>query len=137
MIRTYTELIKLPTFEERFRYLKLSGKIGRETFGLDRYLNQVFYRSQRWKSVRDQVIIRDNGWDLGAEGCAINGRVIVHHMNPLTLLDIETDSEYLLNPEYLICTSDLTHNIIHYGNEERLFQAPVERTQYDTCPWRR
>lgn len=135
-IRTYTELIKLPTFEERLRYLKLSGQVGRETFGLDRYLNQIFYRSQRWKSVRDQVIIRDNGYDLGIEGCGINGRVIVHHMNPLTLDDIESDSEYLLSPEFLICTSDLTHNVIHYGNEERLFDVPIERKPFDTCPWR-
>jgi hypothetical protein len=125
------------TFEERLRYLKLDGKIGRETFGLDRYLNQIFYRSQRWKSARDKVIIRDDGLDLGAKGCSINGRVIVHHMNPLLVSDIENDSEFLLDPEYLISVSELTHNVIHYGNEERLFNIPIERKPNDTCPWRR
>jgi len=129
--------MSFPTFEERLRYLKLDGKIGQETFGLDRYLNQVFYRSQRWKSARDRVIIRDNGLDLGAIGCLINGRVIVHHMNPLLISDIENDSEFLLDPEYLISVSELTHNVIHYGNEERLFNAPIERKPNDTCPWRR
>ena len=99
IIRTYSELIKLPTFEERFRYLQLNGVVGKETFGFDRYMNQVFYRSQRWKEIRDQIIIRDNGCDLGIEDRAIYGPVIIHHMNPLSSDDIEKESAYLLNPE--------------------------------------
>jgi len=136
-IKTYTELSRLGTFEERFRYLRLNGSVGKETFGFDRYLNQIFYRSQKWKSVRDFVIIRDKGCDLGIEGYEINGRVIIHHMNPITLQDIERESEFLLDPEYLITTIHNTHNAIHFGDENLLIKAPVERTQYDTCPWRR
>lgn len=136
-IRTYSELITLPTFEERFQYLKLNGVVGKSTFGFDRYLNQVFYRSQRWKKIKDQIIIRDNGCDLGIEGREIYGRIIVHHMNPLLIEDIENESEYLLNPEYLICTLHNTHNAIHYGDENLLIKAPIERTLNDTCPWRR
>lgn len=136
IIRTYSELIKLPTFEDRFRYLQLNGVVGKETFGFDRYMNQVFYRSQRWKEIRDQIIIRDNGCDLGIEDRAIHGRVIIHHMNPLSFDDIEKESAYLLNPEYLICVTHNTHNAIHYGDENLLIKAPVERSRYDTCPWR-
>lgn len=137
IIRSYSELILLPTFEERFRYLRLSGSVGKETFGFDRYMNQIFYRSQKWKSIRDYVIIRDNGCDLGVEGYEINGRVIIHHMNPITLRDIEYESEFLLDPEYLICTIHNTHNAIHFGDENLLFKAPIERKANDTCPWRR
>lgn len=136
-IRTYSELIKLPTFEERFEYLKLNGSVGRDTFGFDRYLNQIFYKSQKWLSVRDQVIIRDNGCDLGMEGYEIHGRILIHHMNPITLRDLETESDFLLDPEYLISTVHNTHNAIHYGDENLLYKAPVERTRFDTCPWRR
>ena len=136
-IRTYSELITLPTFEERFRYLQLSGKIGDETFGFDRYLNQRLYRSQKWMSIRDQIIIRDNGCDLGVEGHDIYGKIIVHHMNPITLKDIEKESEFLFDPEYLICVTHNTHNAIHYGDESLLISAPIERTKNDTCPWRR
>lgn len=136
-IRTYSELIKLPTFEERFEYLKLNGAVGRDTFGFDRYLNQIFYKSQKWLSVRDQVIIRDNGCDLGMEGYEIHDRILIHHMNPITLRDLETESDFLLDPEYLISTVHNTHNAIHYGNENLLYKAPVERTRFDTCPWRR
>lgn len=136
-IKTYSELIKLPTFEERFRYLRLGGFVGQETFGFDRYLNQVFYRSQKWKSIRDYVIIRDHGCDLGVEGYEIHGRVIIHHMNPITLQDIERESEFLLDPEYLISTVHNTHNAIHYGDESLLITAPIERRANDTCPWRR
>lgn len=136
-IKTYSELIRLPTFEERFRYLSIKGVVGRETFGFDRYLNQIFYRSQRWKSVRDQVIIRDNGCDLGVEGYEIHSRVIIHHMNPITVKDIEHESEFLIDPEYLICTVHNTHNAIHFGDEGLLIKAPIERTPNDTCPWRR
>lgn len=135
-IRTYSELIKLKSFEERFEYLKLSGEVGKETFGFDRYLNQVFYRSQKWKAIRDRIIVRDNGCDLGMEGYEIHGRIIIHHMNPLTITDIETESEFLLDPEFLISTIHRTHNAIHYGNENLLVKGPVERSKNDTCPWR-
>lgn len=137
IIRTYTELSRLPTFEERYRYLRLTGQVGKETFGFDRYLNQVFYRSQRWKQIRDEVILRDNGCDLGVEGYEIHGRIIIHHMNPITLEDIERESIYLLDPEFLICTVHNTHNAIHYGDENLLITAPIERTKHDTCPWRK
>lgn len=135
-VKRYSELITLPTFEERFRYLKLDGKVGEDTFGFDRYLNQVFYRSQKWKSIRDYVIVRDNGCDLAVEGYEIHGRILIHHMNPISLKDLETESEFLLDPEYLITTVHNTHNAIHYGDESLLFTVPVERTKNDTCPWK-
>ena len=137
IIRTYSELIKLPTFEERFQYLKLDGDVGVETFGFDRYLNQAFYSSDEWKSIRNQVIIRDNGCDLGIEGREIYKRIIIHHMNPITKEDLLYRTEYLLNPEYMICTMKNTHDAIHYGDENLLFTEPVERKPNDTCPWRR
>lgn len=136
IIRCYSELITLPTFEERFAYLQLNGQVGRDTFGFDRYLNQVFYRSQRWKRIRNEVIIRDNGCDLGVEGYDIHERIIIHHMNPITIRDIELESEYLLNPEYLICTIHNTHNALHYGDERLIVKAPIERRPNDTCPWK-
>lgn len=136
-IRTYSELIKIPTFEERYRYLRLYGVVGKDTFGFDRYLNQLFYTSDLWRSIRDQVIIRDNGCDLGLEGYDIFDRIIVHHMNPITVEDLEKESDYLLNPEFLISTSFNTHNAIHYGDERLLMTAPIERSINDTCPWRR
>lgn len=135
-IRTYSELITLSTFEERFKYLQLNGQVGESTFGFDRYMNQVFYRSQKWKSIRDFVIIRDCGCDLGVEGYDIHGKIIIHHMNPLSMRDIETESDFLLNPDFLICTTHNTHNAIHYGDENLLVTAPIERTKNDTCPWR-
>lgn len=137
IIRTYSELIKLPTFEERFRYLKLDGSVGVETFGYDRYLNQAFYTSDEWKALRNKIILRDNGCDLGIEGREIYSRVIIHHMNPITKDDILQRTEFLLNPEYLICTMKNTHDAIHYGDENLLFKGPVERSKNDTCPWRR
>ena len=136
IIRTYSELITLPTFEERFRYLKLGGKVGEDTFGFDRYLNQVFYRSAKWKEIRDYVIIRDNGCDLGIEGHEIYKRILVHHMNPITKDDILQRSKFLLDPEYLITTFKRTHDAIHYGNNSIIFEAPIERRKNDTCPWR-
>lgn len=136
-IRSYTELITLPTFEERYRYLKLNGKVGEETFGFDRYLNQVFYNSKEWKQIRDFVIVRDGGCDLGIEDREIFGKILVHHMNPIRLEDIARRSDYLLDPEYLICTVKNTHDAIHYGDESLLFTIPTERTRNDTCPWRR
>ena len=136
-IRTYSELIRLPTFEERFRYLKLDGLVGKDTFGFDRYLNQEFYRSKEWKEVRDFVIVRDNGCDLGMGGYEIVGRIYIHHMNPITVNDIVHSSDFLLNPDFLICVSHNTHNAVHYGDEDLLVTAPVERRKNDTCPWKR
>lgn len=136
-IRTYTELMKLKTFKERFEYLKLSGVVGQDTFGYDRYLNQQFYKSKAWKRIRDQVIIRDNGCDLGIEDRDINSRIYVHHMNPITKSDILNMTDMLLDPEYLICVSKNTHDAIHYGDEQLLYTNHlVERTPNDTCPWR-
>ena len=136
-IRTYTELIQFSTFEERYEYLRLSGRVGEETFGFDRYLNQLFYRSQEWKSIRDQVIARDNGCDLGVEGYEIHGRVLIHHMNPITKEDILRRSDFLLNPEYLISTVKNTHDAIHYGDAGLLIASPIIRTKNDTCPWKK
>ena len=135
-IRTYSELIAIPTFEERFKYLQLNGNVGAETFGYDRVFNQRFYSSLEWKRLRDEIIFRDNGCDLGILDRRIMGKILIHHMNPIMLEDIRESSEFLLNPEYLICTSFETHNAIHYGDENLLFKAPIERTKYDTCPWR-
>lgn len=136
-IKTYSELIQLPTFEERFRYLQLSNKVGEETFGFDRYLNQKFYRSVEWRRIRDQVIFRDNGCDLGIEGREIYGKVLIHHMNPITEKDIVHMTDALLNPEYLICVTHETHNAIHYGDEKLLMRDPIVRFKNDTCPWKR
>lgn len=135
-IRTYSELCQLSTFEERFDYLRLNGSVGKDTFGFDRYLNQQFYRSREWKHIRDRVILRDNGCDLGVEGYEIRGRILIHHINPISVEDIHTMSDLLMNPEYLICVSHRTHNAIHYGDESLIITAPIERTQNDTCPWR-
>lgn len=140
-IRTYSELITLPTFIERYKYLRIGGTVGEDTFGFDRYLNQMFYKSDEWLDVRDYVIIRDTGsnnycQDLGVDGHDIHGQIIVHHMNPITKEDILQRSKFLLDPEYLICTIDSTHKAIHYGDERLLIGAPVERTKNDTCPWR-
>ena len=139
IIRTYTELIQLPTFEERYRYLRLGGRVGEDTFGFDRYLNQLFYTSDEWRAIRDEVIIRDNGCDLGIPGRDIPEGIpiLIHHMNPIAVRDILDRSDYLLNPEYLICTMKRTHDAIHYGNEHSLLTIPPERSKYDTCPWRR
>jgi hypothetical protein len=137
IIRTYSELITFPTFEERFRYLKLDGKVGEETFGFDRYLNQIFYKSEEWLALRDFVIVRDMGCDLGMPDREIRGRILVHHMNPISKDDILQRSKFLLDPEYLICTIKNTHDAIHYGDESILYTIPVERTKNDTCPWRR
>lgn len=138
IIRTYSELITLETFEERFLYLKLDGSIGEDTFGFDRYLNQLFYRSPEWKQVRNFVITRDMGCDLAIpDHEIINQQILIHHMNPLTKEDIINKSDYLLNPEYLICTTKKTHNAIHYGDERILDQiVQIVRTKNDQCPWR-
>lgn len=136
-IKTYSELITIPTFEERYEYLRLQGRVGEETFGFDRWLNQVFYRTKEWKTVRDKVIVRDCGCDLAMFDREIQGRILVHHMNPILTRDIVNRTEFLLNPEYLICTSKHTHDAIHYGDSELLITMPIERSRNDTCPWRR
>ena len=136
MMRTYTELSKLSTFKDRFNYLRLDGTVGEETFGFDRYMNQIFYKSREWADVRRQVIIRDNGCDLGCDGYEIHGKILIHHMNPISLNDIRYRTDLLLNPEYLISTVLQTHNAIHYGDESLLPELPVERYPNDTCPWK-
>lgn len=135
-IKTYSELKLIPTFEGRYRYLKLGGKVGEDTFGFDRYLNQTFYKSSKWKEIRDFVIIRDNGCDLGIEGRDIRDRIIVHHMNPISKEDILKENHFLLDPEFLICTVKNTHDAIHYGDESLLVISPIERFKNDTCPWK-
>lgn len=136
IIRTYSELITIPTFEERYEYLRLNGKVGEDTFGFDRWLNQVFYKSDAWLKTRDKIIVRDNGCDLGIPGREIYGRIYVHHMNPILAKDILDRTDFLLNPDYLICTSKNTHDAIHYSDSSILITAPIERTKNDTCPWR-
>ena len=139
IIRTYSELITLPTFEERFEYLRLDGRIGDQTFGFDRYLNQLFYKDKEWLSIRDEVIVRDQGCDLGIEEYELSKgqRILIHHMNPLTKEDIIRRTKFLLDPEYLITTCHRTHTAIHYGDENLLPRKPIVRTKNDTCPWRR
>lgn len=135
-IRTYSELVTFPTFKERYKYLKLAGNVGEDTFGFDRYLNQAFYKSKEWLDIRNYVIVRDHGCNLGLDGYEIHGRILIHHMNPITKADILQRSEFLLDPEYLITTVKRTHDAIHYGDDSLLMDAPVERTRNDTCPWR-
>ena len=137
-IRTYSELSKLATFKERFNYLSLNGQVGKDTFGFDRIFNQKFYTSKEWRHIRDLVIVRDNGCDLGIEGYDIVGQnLIIHHINPISLEDIESKSDILLNPEYLITTTHNTHNAIHYGDDKLLITGPIQRSKNDTCPWKR
>lgn len=136
-IKTYSELIRISSFEDRFRYLQLHGIVGIDTFGFDRYFNQKFYKSREWKQVRNKVIVRDSACDLGCVDRPIGGKVIIHHMNPFTINDLTADDiSDLLNPEYLICVSHDTHNAIHYGDESLLPEIFVERKPWDTCPWR-
>lgn len=134
--KSYHELLRYDTLLDRFNYLKLPGQVGVETFGYDRYLNQVLYRSRKWRRARDEAIVRDNGCDLGVDGYDINDMIVVHHMNPITLEDIENEEEWIFDPEYLICCSKRTHNAIHYGDESLLPRLPVERRPFDTCPWK-
>lgn len=136
-IRTYSELITLPTFIERFRYLKLDGQVGEKTFGFERCLNQTLYRTPEWKSFRRGIVIRDMGCDLADEEYEIIGKILVHHINPLTIEDIRVGHPKIFDPENVVCTSLNTHNAIHYGDESLLITEPVVRTQYDTCPWKR
>lgn len=135
-MRTYSELITIPTFEERYEYLRLRGRVGEETFGIDRYLNQAFYKSQEWLDMRDKIITRDKGRCLGIPGREIYEKIIIHHMNPINVQDIVYKTNYLLNPEYLICVDKNTHDAIHYSDKSILMLDPVERRKNDTCPWK-
>lgn len=136
MIRCYSELKKLKTFEERYRYLKLQANVGESTFGFDRILNQTLYKSKTWRNVRDQVIFRDQALDLGIPGRDIRDKVIVHHMNPITVEDLEKRMDHVLDPEFLICVSHRTHNAIHFGDDRLIEESVIiERTKNDTCPW--
>lgn len=138
MLKNYTDMIKFSSFEERFKYLKLSGIVGKETFGFDRVFNQMFYASKEWKNVRNFVIARDNGCDLGVPGYDITyGKIFIHHMNPITIEDIAQSKDYILNPEYLITMTYATHNAIHYGDEDFLNRFKFERFKNDTCPWKK
>lgn len=135
--KTYSELIAIPTYEDRFKYLQLQGAVGKDTFGYDRYLNQVLYNSQEWKRFRNEIIIRDNGCDLAFEGYDIHGRILVHHINPITVDDVINRNPLVFDPENVICVTHNTHNAIHYGDESLLITAPIERTRNDTCPWKK
>ena len=137
IIKSYSELIKIPTYKERFEYLKLDGIVGKDTFGYDRYLNQAFYNSPEWRRFRRDIIIRDNGCDLACEGYEIRGKIILHHINPITQDDlIRRRRDVLFDPENIICVTHNTHNAIHYGDANLLITGPIERTANDTCPWR-
>ena len=135
-IRTYSEMITLKTYEERFDYLKIGGQVGLETFGYDRYLNQILYNTKQWKKFRREIIIRDNACDLACEGYEINYRILVHHINPITVEDIINRNPMIFDPENSITTTHRTHKAIHYGDKNLLILQPVERTPNDTCPWR-
>lgn len=137
IIRTYSELITIPTFKERYEYLKLGGSVGIATFGFDRYLNQTLYRSPEWKRFRRDVILRDNGCDLACDGYDIYGKILIHHIDPLTKEDVLNRDPKIFDFDNVICTTLNTHNAIHYGDEELLVTEPIVRTQYDTCPWKR
>ena len=137
IIKCYSELITIPTFEDRFEYVKLDGVVGKETFGFDRYLNQQFYNSYEYRKFRREMILRDMGCDLGIEDRPINGLIILHHINPISPEDIlERNIRILLDPENTICVGLRTHNAIHYGDSSLLITTPIERTPNDTCPWR-
>lgn len=135
-IRTYSEMLTFPTLEERFKYLQLKGSVGKDTFGYDRYLNQILYHSDEWKRFRNEIIIRDDGCDLACEGHEIYKRILVHHINPITVDDVVNRNPKVFDPENVVCVSHMTHNAIHYGDENLLMTTPIERSQNDTCPWR-
>lgn len=137
MIKTYSELISLPTFKERFEYLRLDGVVGESTFGINRYLNQKFYRTDpEWLELRPKIIIRDNGCDLAMPGREIHGKILIHHINPITIEDILNRTRRLFDPENLICTIKVTHDAIHFSDDSILFADPIIRTKNDTCPWK-
>lgn len=134
-IRTYSDLRRIETLEDRFRYLKLRGEVGSVTFGFDRYLNQRFYTSSQWKQVRNHVIVRDRGCDLGVDGYEIHDRIYIHHMNPMTVDDLVEDDSKIIDPEFLIAVTLRTHNAVHYGDESGLPKPPIERRPGDTKLW--
>lgn len=147
-IRLYSEVITIPTFEDRYEYLRLDGKVGQETFGHDRYLNQILYTSPQWRHFRDEIIIRDNGCDLACEGYEVRSfrdrdgklcrpKILIHHINPITVDDVINSNSCVFDPENVICVTHNTHLAIHYGDRDLLFGSPIERSQNDTCPWRR
>lgn len=136
-MRTYKELIKYNTYKDRFEYLRLDGIVGEETFGFERYLNQRFYHSPEWRRVRHQIILRDEGCDLGIYGREIEGKIYIHHMNPISSQDIVHASDFLIDAENLICCTHYTHNAIHYGDSGLLIADPIERMPNDTCPWKK
>lgn len=136
-IKTYSELMTIPTFIDRFRYLKIGGRVGEETFGFDRYLNQTLYRSMEWKRFRRDMILRDNGCDLACDDYEIVGKILLHHINPITIDDVVRRDPKIFDPENVICTTLNTHNAIHYGDESLLMTEPITRTRNDTCPWKR
>lgn len=136
-IKTYSEMIRFPTFIERYRYLKIDGIVGDETFGYDRYLNQILYHSPEWRKFRRDIILRDNGCDLGTDGYEIIGKILIHHIEPITVRDIERRDSKIFDTENVISVSLNTHNAIHYGDESLLITTPITRTKFDTCPWRR
>lgn len=136
MIRTYQECTQYPTFKERYRYLQIGGKVGKKTFGFDRYLNQILYHTPEWKRFRRDIIVRDNGCDLGCEGYEIYGNILVHHINPITAEDVINRKHCVFDPNNVICTSLNTHNAIHYGDETLLITEPIVRKPNDTCPWK-
>lgn len=135
--KSYSELIRLPTYLERFRYLQINGAVGAETFGYDRYLNQILYRTGEWKRFRRDIILRDNGCDLACEDYEIFGRILVHHINPITVDDVLNRDPKIFDPNNVITTTLDTHNAIHYGDERLLVMDPIVRTKNDTCPWRK
>ena len=135
--KSYLELIQIPTFQERYEYLKIGGRIGEETFGFDRHLNQTLYRSSEWKHFRRQIIIRDKGCDLGCEGYELYDKILIHHINPITIDDVLNRASCIFDPNNVICTSLNTHNAIHYGDSELLVTEPIKRTKNDTCPWKK
>lgn len=136
LTKSYNGLCLLPTFEERFEYLKLHRQVGDETFGYNRIFNQYFYHSSEWRRTRRRIILRDNGCDMGLEGWEIKGPIYVHHINAVTLEDIEDESDILYDPNNLICVSYTTHEAIHFGSSKSKPQLPIERVPGDTCPWR-
>lgn len=136
MKKTYSELISIPTFEERFDYLKIPGVVGKETFGYDRFLNQQFYSSMEWRRLRNFIISRDYGRDLGVEGFEIRGQILIHHINPLSKDDLINHTAAVIDPENLITTCPKTHNAIHYGDKSQVENTIVTRKPFDTCPWR-
>lgn len=136
-IKTYSEMLSFKTFEERFKYLQLSGNVGRDTFGHDRYLNQILYRSSEWRNFRPKIIVRDNGCDLACDGYEICGRILIHHINPITVEDILNRNPMVFDPENVITISHNTHNAVHYSDESLLITGPIERRANDTCPWKK